>query len=150
MIQYGITVTNDGNMTLTSPVVSDSFASHLHALETGGFNNGDIDHDGKIDVGESWTYAADHHVTQDEMDAGGTIANTASVTTAQGAGDTDMASVTIVQRIGLALEKVGTFNDVNQNGFADPGVDTISFVFTVTNTGNTIQNSIEVGDGASG
>src|SRR6185369_8700615 len=58
VISYTIDVTNDGNMTLTSPVVSDLFVSNLAAVTSGGFNTGDSDHDGKVDIGETWHYTA--------------------------------------------------------------------------------------------
>src|SRR5262247_4592342 len=75
VISYTIDVTNDGNMTLTTPVVSDPFVSNLALV------SGDADNDGKLDVGETWHYTANHTVSQAEIDAGGSISNTASVNT---------------------------------------------------------------------
>ena len=131
VIAYTIDVTNDGNMTLTSPVVSDPSVSDLTAVLSGGFNAGDADHDGKIDLGETWQYTASHTVTQDEMDAGGSISNTASVTTGQGASDSDTASITVEQHPHVVLDKVATV----PGGTADAG-ETISYVITLTNDGN--------------
>jgi len=108
VIAYTIGVTNDGNMTLTGAAVTDPSISDLAAVLSGGFNAGDTDHDGKIDVGETWQYAGSHTVTQDEMDAGGSISNTASVTTGQGASDSDSASITIEQNPHVVLDKVAT------------------------------------------
>ena len=151
-ISYTIAVTNDGNVTLTSPVVSDPFVSNLHGLDVNEdtFNDGDADNDGDLDVGETWQYAANHVVTQEEIDAGGTIDNTASVTTDQGATDSDDASVTVgpTPEPEVTLDKVGTFND-DGDGIAEVG-ETISFVFTVTNTGNVTLTEIFVSDVESG
>jgi uncharacterized repeat protein (TIGR01451 family) len=131
VIAYTIDVTNDGNMTLTSPVVTDPSVSDLAAVLSGGFNTGDTDHDGKIDIGETWHYTANHTVTQDDMDAGGSISNTASVTTGQGASDSDSASITVEQHPHVVLDKVATV----PGGTADSG-ETISYAISVTNDGN--------------
>ncbi|HEX8165198.1 MAG TPA: hypothetical protein VF601_05350 [Beijerinckiaceae bacterium] len=147
VIAYAITVTNDGNMTLTNPVVSDPSASGLAGVDANSdtFNDGDTNHDGKLGIGETWQYTASHMVTQPEMDAGGTIDNTASVATNQGASASDDASVTVEQRASIMLDKAGTFNDEDQDGFADVG-ETIGYVFTVTNTGNVTQHNAGVAD----
>ena len=70
VIGYAISVTNDGNVTLTNPDVTDPSVGDLAAVVSGGFNTGDTDHDGNIDVGETWQYSASHTVTQAEFDAG--------------------------------------------------------------------------------
>jgi uncharacterized repeat protein (TIGR01451 family) len=138
VIAYTIDVTNDGNMTLTSPVVSDPSVSDLAAVLSGGFNTGDADQDGKIDLGETWQYTASHTVTQDEMDAGGSISNTASVTTGQGASDDDTASVTVEQNPHVVLDKAATV----PGGTADVG-EVISYAISVTNDGNvTLTNAV--------
>jgi uncharacterized repeat protein (TIGR01451 family) len=131
VIAYTIHVTNDGNMTLTDPVVSDSPAGNLAAVVSGGFNAGDADHDGKMDIGETWQYTASHTVTQGEMDAGGSISNTASVTTGQGASDSDTASITVEQHPHVVLDKVATV----AGGTADAG-EVIGYSISVTNDGN--------------
>jgi uncharacterized repeat protein (TIGR01451 family) len=131
VIAYAINVTNDGNMTLSSPVVSDLSASHLDGILSGGFNVGDANQDGKIDLGETWQYSADHTVTQDEMDAGGSISNTASVTTGQGASDSDTASITVEQTPHVVLDKTATV----PGGTADAG-EVISYAISVANDGN--------------
>src|SRR5207253_2319698 len=58
VINYTIAVTNDGNMSLTSPVVSDPSVSNL------AYTFGDNNNDGKLSVGETWHYTANHTVTQ--------------------------------------------------------------------------------------
>ena len=72
VIDYTINVTNDGNMTLTGVDVTDPSVSDLAAVVSGSFNAGDVDSDGKLDLGETWQYTASHTVTQAEIDAGGT------------------------------------------------------------------------------
>jgi uncharacterized repeat protein (TIGR01451 family) len=151
VISYTIDVTNTGNMTLTSPMVSDSSASNLNpVLDTGGFNTGDINHDNELDLGETWHYTANHTVTQADIDnrdsenvptveAGLTRDNTASVSTApaQGASDSDTASVTIAQNPADSIQK--TVTDVGgdgPNGHVNAAGDVISYTIAVHNTGN--------------
>jgi len=144
VINYAITIENDGNMTLTDPVVSDPSVSNLAAVMSGGFNAGDADTDGKLDVGETWQYTASHTVTQAEIDNGGVIDpgltrdNTATVTTAQGAGDDDSASVAIDQNPHVTLEKTASV----PGGTADAG-EVISYAITIENDGNmTLTNPV--------
>ena len=155
VIKYTIALTNDGNMDLTHPLVSDPSVSDLAPVLAGGFNAGDTNHDGELSVGETWQYTADHTVTQAEIDNGGVvnptlaISNTASATTDQGASASATASVPVTQTPSLTLAKAGTFNDTNGNGLANPG-ETISYAFTETNTGNMTLHNVAVSDQGSG
>ena len=38
-----------------------------------GFNDGDTDNDGQLDVGETWQYTVSYTVTQDDIDNGGVV-----------------------------------------------------------------------------
>ncbi|MEA2874396.1 MAG: hypothetical protein QOH67_4378, partial [Hyphomicrobiales bacterium] len=151
VINYTINVANTGNMTLTSPVVSDPSVSGL------AYVSGDADNDGKIDVGETWVYSASHTVTQADIDNGGvvnpalTYNNTASVTTAQGtqmlnadpdANDTGSASVPIVQDPRVNLVKAASVAD----GTANAAGDVINYTITLTNTGNMTLTGVTVID----
>jgi uncharacterized repeat protein (TIGR01451 family) len=144
VINYAITVANDGNMTLTSPLVSDPAAS------TPTLASGDTNSNGKIDVGETWNYTASHIVTQSDIDNGGvvnsalTYSNTASVTTDQGATDSDSASVPIVQDPHVTLTKTATVAD----GTADHAGDVINYAITVANDGNMTLTTPVVSDPA--
>jgi uncharacterized repeat protein (TIGR01451 family) len=155
VISYAISLANDGNMDLTTPVVTDPSVADLAPVMAGGFNAGDANQDGELSVGETWQYTAGHTVTQAEIDNGGVIdaglaiANTASAATDQGASATASASVSIAQQPSLTLAKDGTFNDTNGNGLADPG-ETISYTFTEANTGNMTLHQVAVNDQGSG
>ena len=136
MINYTIDVNNDGNMALTDIDVSDPSVGDLAAVESGGFNVGDIDTDGMLDLTETWQFTASHTVTQAEFDAGGTIDNTASVTTDQGATASDSTSTTVERGIvDMSFVKAALgYHDLNNNDVADVG-DVIDFSFTITNNG---------------
>ncbi len=148
VIDYAITVTNDGNMTLSGVSVTDPSVSDLEAVESGGFNAGDLDQDDLLDVGEIWQYAASHTVTQGDLEAGGSIDNTASVTTGEGASDSDTASVAVAFTpiVDLDFTKAALgFRDLNGNDLADEG-DEIVYTFTLTNSGNVTLHNLGVTD----
>jgi uncharacterized repeat protein (TIGR01451 family) len=146
VISYSIAVANDGNMSLTGVSVTDPSVADLAAVTSGGFNAGDTNHDGQLSVGETWQYTASHTVTQGELDTNGggdgTIDNTASVSTAQGASASDSASVTVVPTpvAALTIDDNDHISQLSDPGGDGPSVgDPIQFFFEVTNhTGNTL------------
>jgi uncharacterized repeat protein (TIGR01451 family) len=147
VISYSITVTNNGNMTLSNVEVIDPSVSNLDDvdLDNDDVNDGDTNLDGNLNIGETWQYTATHVVTQAEMDAGGTIDNSASVTTGQGASANDTASIVVEQNAGVTLDKAGVFVDEDDDGFADVG-EHINYTFTITNTGNVTLHEVNVND----
>jgi uncharacterized repeat protein (TIGR01451 family) len=145
-ISYTISAHNDGNVSLTDPVVTDPSVGDLAADTSGGFNVGDTNHDNKLSVGETWQYTASHTVTQADLDAGGSVSNTASITTDQGATSSDGASVPVAQNPSMAFTKAALgYHDLNSDGVADAG-DTIDYSFLVQNTGNVTLHDIGVSD----
>jgi uncharacterized repeat protein (TIGR01451 family) len=139
VIHYTVTVANAGNMTLTGLTVTDPLVTNL------AYVSGDANSDGKLDLTETWTYAGSHPVTQPEMDAGGTINNTATADTAQTSPESASASVTVQQHPAMTLDKVGTFADDNHDGFAEVG-EHINYTFTIANTGNVTLHNVNVSD----
>jgi uncharacterized repeat protein (TIGR01451 family) len=137
VISYTIAVSNNGNVTLTNPVVSDPSVSEVAAVMSGSFNAGDANTDGKLSVGETWQYTASYTVTQADIDndggGDGTIDNTASVDTDQGATASDGASVDVVGT--LVLTKTSSLLiDGDESG--GPSVeDPIQYFFSVVNNG---------------
>src|SRR5205823_5170309 len=85
VIAYTITVTNDGNETLTGVVVTDTGETGGGTLHLSGDTNangildgaeswvanGDLNNDGKLDVGETWTYSDSYTVLQSDIDSNG-------------------------------------------------------------------------------
>jgi uncharacterized repeat protein (TIGR01451 family) len=143
VISYAISVQNTGNMTLTNPVVTDASVSDL------AYVSGDTNSDGKIDVGETWHYTASHTVTQADLNAGGTIDNTASVATDQGASSSDSTSVTVVQPAtsGISIDDINGLSQLSDPGGDGPSVgDLIQFFFQITNLGTTTLTSMAVSD----
>ncbi|WP_170134775.1 Ig-like domain-containing protein, partial [Marinirhabdus gelatinilytica] len=140
MIDYTFFVTNEGNVSLSSITVTDQ----LLGGNVPGPISGDTDGDNELDVDETWLYNGTYNITQDDIDAG-EVNNqaTAEGTAPDGtvvddlSGDTILTdtttTTTLCQSPVIAIVKDGTLNDNNQSGCSDAGIDTISYVFTVTN-----------------
>jgi uncharacterized repeat protein (TIGR01451 family) len=138
VITYTITVVNDGNTDLTNVVLTDVFAGGATLA------SGDTNTDGVLDTDETWIYTADYEVTQDDIDAGTDIVNTASVVTTElTTPEVASATTTISQAPGLTIDKVA-----NPTSIAAPGV--ITYTITVENTGNVNLTSVAVSDAFAG
>ena len=141
-ITYLITVQNSGNRTLTGVTVSDPFA-------TGGIvRNADITGDGDdlLEVGETWSYAATHIVTQAEIDGNGGgdgfLENTATADSDQTGPDSDDATVPVGQN--PALDIVKALDPVDQ--VADVAGESITYLITVQNSGNQSLTAVTMSD----
>jgi uncharacterized repeat protein (TIGR01451 family) len=142
VISYTISVANTGNVALTGVTVTDPFVSNLAPVLSGGFNSGDIDHDSVLDTTETWHYTATHTVTQAEIDAGGTIDNTATADSDQTGPDTDPASIPVEQNPALNITKDASV----PGGTADAAGELINYTISVANTGNMTLSGVTVTD----
>ncbi|UVO39390.1 DUF11 domain-containing protein [Bradyrhizobium arachidis] len=136
VVNYNIVLTNTGNETLTGVTLSDPFATTLSApVES-------ISANGKLDVGETWTYTATHTVTQAEMNAGTNLVNLATGDTAQTDAKSDDASTPVIQNPALTITKTAVIAD----GHADHAGDVIHYSVVVDNTGNIDLHDVVVTD----
>src|SRR5207302_1590302 len=139
VINYTIAVANTGNETLTGVTVTDPFADAAPVLI-----GGDTNANGKLDVGETWTYSAQHTVTQGEIDAGNNLVNTASVTDTQGDTGSSSATTPVDQDHSLSIAKsVTSVVDTNNNHLTDAG-DVINYNVVATNTGNVTLTNVTI------
>ena len=134
-ITYDYTVTNTGDVELTSVTLEDDVLGTI-----------DLGTD-TLAPGDHTTGQATHTVTQADVDAGqivnvadvvGTAPNSAQVT------DQDTATVTIDQTATISLIKNGIFVD-DGDGVAEVG-EQILYAFTVQNTGNVTLKDVTVTD----
>ncbi|MCB4797708.1 DUF7507 domain-containing protein [Neotamlana laminarinivorans] len=158
IVSYELTVTNTGNVTLYNIIVTDTNAdsgSIIPAVIT------------MLAPGDIATVSASHTITQDDLNAG-FVNNSASVTSddpfgdvatdisddpdnltdndTDGDGDPDDITTTIIEQDpAMELEKTAIFNDENGDGIPQEG-ETITYNFTVTNTGNVIISNISITD----
>ena len=146
-VTYNFTVTNTGNVTITNIVITDPLVT---------VTGGPID----LAVGgvDTDTFSAVYTITQSDIDAGG-VTNQALATGQNPDGDDvtdtsdddsnleDDETITTfpTDEGAIALIKTGTFNDVNGDGFAQAG-ETVTYNFTVTNTGNVTVTNIVITD----
>ncbi|MBP7243109.1 hypothetical protein, partial [Amaricoccus sp.] len=75
-VTYSYEVTNTGNAALSEVVVTDDNATPGAGDDfSPDFVGGDTDGDGKLDVGETWTYQETVAISQAQIDAGAAIVN---------------------------------------------------------------------------
>ena len=122
-------MTNTGNVTLSAPVtVTDD-----NVVAQPVYDSGDANSNGKFDVGETWTFLAQHDVTQNDLD-GGSVTNNAtghahfnSVSY-----DSNMATLTVnaTQNPGFDLIK-----SVTESTYTHVG-QVLNYTYKLTNAGN--------------
>jgi gliding motility-associated-like protein/uncharacterized repeat protein (TIGR01451 family) len=157
IINYMFTVTNEGNLTLSDIVVTDPLLEAPNPVVPIVFVSGDTNGNMLLDIDESWIYAADYALTQENVDAG-EVENQATATGTLPSGDTvsDLSHpvdvtldaptiVEICQAPIIALVKTGVFNDENGNGCAEPK-ESITYSFKVFNLGNVTLSNINIVD----
>ena len=136
-LNYIITVTNTGDIGLTSIEVSDDLAGGAS------YSSGDIDSDDVLDLNEVWMNTASYAVTQEMIDAGDDIVNIATVTSNETEPANAQAITTVSGTASLRVEKT-----VNQTSISDP--TTLTYTITVTNTGNIVLTNVLVADDLAG
>ena len=145
-IIYDFVVTNLGNVELTNVTVTDPMVTVIGGPVTIPALESDTE-----------TFSAVYTITQADIDAGQVVNQAIAEGTApSGQVVTDLSDdnsnfendstvIELCQVRGLDLEKIGTFNDENDNGEAEAG-ETISYTFRVENTGNVTLFNITLTD----
>ncbi len=124
---YTLTVTATG-ASVPSPVVTDQLCD-LPPV----FASGDTNANGSLDVGESWTYTCSHVLTVGDAKR---FVNTATVT----GGGTSATATASTDVIHPAIDVV---KDAPTSGFVD---ETITYTYTVTNSGDVPLHDVVVKD----
>lgn len=140
-ISYSFVVTNSGGTDAKDVRVVDPKVSTLAPTSV------------VIAAGASQTFTADAYtVTLADVNAGGTVSNTAKAAGKTIAGDpipdsaTSTATVPITTAApAVTIQKSGELDDANGNGKVDVG-EKISYHFVVTNTGNVTLHSLNITD----
>ncbi|WP_431158430.1 DUF7507 domain-containing protein, partial [Winogradskyella poriferorum] len=162
-VEYTITVTNTGNVTLDGVGIVDTFedanGNTLTLLTGPTFVSADAGSlEGDLLVGETATYTATYVIEQDAVDAGGfsnsvladgdSPADTNVDDTSDDGDDTDgnteddATETIIIQEPSMAIEKASSL-DLGADGIATVG-DIITYTYTITNTGNTTLFDVSV------
>lgn len=131
VITYSYLVTNTGNTPLSGITVSDD------KIE------GDISVPDLAPSAQA-TVTANYSITQRDLDDG-SVTNTAIAKTGTTFSNPDTETITAVQKPELTMIKIGKFIDSNGDGYAAIG-ETISYTFTVKNTGNITLHDVTLVD----
>ncbi|WP_198293619.1 DUF7507 domain-containing protein, partial [Algoriphagus resistens] len=138
-INYNITVTNSGNVTVTNLDVVD-----LKVSSGPEYVSGD-DGDGLLNVNETWTYSASYITTQADVDngdfdntvnAGGDLAGGGST---QGSANETVAGI---QNPSWTLDKAGIDNP---SAYTEVG-ETLNYSIVLANTGNISISNVNIQD----
>lgn len=159
-VLYNFTVTNTGGIDLDEVSLEDPL---LGGQIPGPLNGTDTNDDGVLSIGETWTYEALYAIEQGDID-NGSVVNQATVTAEPLGFDNQVFDLSDDDSL-LENEPTGTVipNDACTNGGADIGlikegtlinvdqdengcIDSIVYVFTVTNTGGVNLEDISLQD----
>jgi uncharacterized repeat protein (TIGR01451 family) len=166
IIAYTISLKNDGNITLTDVLVTDALiADSLDTNDDGKIDvlditGGDVNSNGVLDVGETWTLSGEYTVTQADMDNRGNydgidadsindnvIRNVAFATSTAGnetASDDIFVDTRLLYSPELAITKTANVSQVDAAG------DDIVYTVTVENRGNVTLTNVLVTDPLTG
>ncbi len=141
VLHYKVVIENTGNITLKNVVVTDSMVTLTNAMRTESVTPAD----GILQVGETWTYEYTYRTTQADMDRG-YVTNAIKATNPQlPDGDPnnpppgDEETILGVQDPSASIDKVA-----NIKNFAAPG--TVTYTYTVRNTGNVTLTNVGIYD----
>lgn len=150
VINYVFTVKNTGNVVLTHIEIADPMLSTSSILVT----------PATLAPGETGIAKASYTVTAADV-VNGQVINSAvvigdapdgtAVTATSDSddptlpGDDDPTVITLTVIPSIAIVKTATFNDENKNGYAEAG-ETVTYHFSVTNTGNILLVNVIVKD----
>lgn len=141
-ITYTLSVSNEGNTTISSVEVVDSMLGGVLVLASG-----DTDLDNELDIDELWVYTADYSILQTDIDAE-LVVNQATVTAISSDGvvisdlsdndsvtEDDTTDTVLCDNPGsMTFEKVGVFMDDNGDNMAEIG-ETIAYTYKIENIG---------------
>lgn len=140
LIEYSYLVTNNGNVTLAGPITIDDDrivapnSVNCPAVPPGG-----------LPPGGTITCTASHIVVQSDIDAG-SVVNIATATDGSIVSPPDTETVVATQTPAIVLDKTATVADTNGDGVTGDAGDTITYAFSVQNTGNVVLAPVTVTD----
>ena len=162
IITYTVSVKNDGNITLTDVLITDALiADSLDTNDDGKIDvlditGGDVNSNGLLDVGETWTLSGEYTVTQADMDNHGNydgidadsindnvIRNVAFATSTAGnetASDDILVDTRLTYSPELSVLKQANVESVDEVG------DKILYTISVSNTGNITLTNVTLED----
>ena len=131
-LNYTVTVTNTGNVTLSNVVASDDLTATSTACAT-------------VAPGGTCVLLASYVVTQADVDAG-QVVNVGTGDSDETPPTTDPHTEVVPQVPSLSVVKALTSNDDEDGSFSVTLNDTLNYTVTVTNTGNVTLSNVLVSD----
>jgi len=142
-ISYEVLADNTGNVSLTNITATDPLVTLTFDPTS------DLDSDGELDVDETWRWTASYVLTATDISTNGggdgDIDNTVTIGSDELPDEPGTVEVPISVTPAMDITKVATLNDDD----GTPGQsadDTIDYVITVTNSGNTPISTLVVSD----
>ncbi|MFN0255901.1 DUF7507 domain-containing protein [Pedobacter ureilyticus] len=144
IITYTVKVTNAGTVAMNTIMVADPMVNLLYV-------NGDANNNGKLEVGEEWTYTGKYTVTQADLDnngngiTAGKLVNEVSVQGRQPNGTlsptaTAIANVDLVKASAMTISKTTTTTQITAAG------QLVNYTITIANTGKSAISNVVVND----
>jgi len=143
VLEYTITLINDGNVSLNNVVPSDTLSNG--SVLTLSAATESLTTDNVLEAGETWTYTTTYSVTQSDINLGTEISNTVSVVS-------DETGVTAVDdtTAPTPIEQLPSFTvNKTQSGGPNPitaAGDVLEYTITVVNNGNVSLNNVVPSD----
>jgi uncharacterized repeat protein (TIGR01451 family) len=138
-IPYRIVVKNDGNVDLNGVSVNDPMISLTGP-------SGDDNEPGVLNPGEAWVYNGIYRLTQDDINNGGNIDNTAFVKSNELPDESSDVSQPIEQKADLSIQKsIAGIDEIGDFMINQPG-EVISYQIAVENNGNVDLHHVHVTD----
>jgi uncharacterized repeat protein (TIGR01451 family) len=131
-LEYTVTATNTGSVTLSNVVVSDNLITPTSTTCA------------TLPQGEACVLVGTYTVTQVDVDAG-ELVNTATTGSDQTTERTTVVDTPVPQNPSIDLDKTSQLDDANGNRFGDAG-EFIDYQLTVTNTGDVTLGNVEIVD----
>ena len=138
-IPYRIVVTNDGNVDLTGVSVSDPMINLTGP--TGDENDLDV-----LNPGETWVYNGVYLLTQDDINNGNNIDNTATVSSNELPEESSDVSQPIEQNVDLSIQKSLTGIDEAGDFMINQAGDVINYRIVVENNGDVDLHNVHLTD----
>lgn len=140
VIEYTLTATNDGNVTLSEVTIDDPLIGALDCTPT---------QPAVLEPGEMLVCTGNYTVTEADVDDGAPVVNTATAAGTgpndEGVEDEDGTSTPVTPMPALELVKEAELLNDDGNGTADAG-EVIEYTLTATNIGNVLLESVEIDD----
>ncbi|MCH7400195.1 hypothetical protein MM236_19535, partial [Belliella sp. DSM 107340] len=137
ILNFTIEVTNPGTVAATGVVVTDPLTNGNEPLQ---LLEGDDNGDNVLDLNETWIYQTTYEVSQELIDLGLDIVNTAFVNANETPEFPSSTTTVVNNNSSISLSKTADKTAVSEAG------EVIIYTLTVTNTGNTTLTDVLIID----